>query len=112
MYQGTTPTLKLVVTEDITQCTVYITFRDVKYGTVYTWTNHDPEFLGMHLDNDERETEIRLRLTQAETLALSRGCIEIQVRFIDAEGIANATDIGRVENLEALYKQEIKYAEG
>ncbi len=107
MTQGTTPMLELTVDKDISECTVYVTLKDVQQGTVKTFKNTDEEFVEMVALDDV--TTIHIRLTQAETLGFSVGQIDVQVRFIDAEGIADATNVRRIVNLEALYTEEISF---
>ena len=42
---------------------------------------------------DDGTSVIAFRLSQTQTLSFREGKAEVQVRFIDAEGIAKATDI-------------------
>lgn len=107
MVQGTTPLIELTVNQDITECTVYVSFKDVTTSTVTTYSNDDDEFVSM--ESMYGDTTILIQLTQEETLALSVGQIDIQVRFIDSEGVAGITNIRRVTNLEALYTSVIDY---
>ena len=52
------------------------------------------------------------RLTQEETLSLSPGCAEAQIRYIDANGIAQATGKAPLQVMESLLKEVIVYDEG
>lgn len=88
MKRGTTPTLTLTVDADITEWTVYATFKT--NGQEYTFEN---DRLQMTAEDDV--TTILLTLTQEETLAMY-GSAEVQVRAIH-DGTAIATDIQRVD---------------
>lgn len=110
MTQGTTPLLELTVDQDISECAIFITLKDVQNDNIYTYTNTDTEFVDMTVLDDT--TTIHLRLTQEDTLAMSVGQIDVQVRFINSEGIADATNVRRIVNLEALYTEEISYSSG
>lgn len=107
MYQGTTPTLELQLNEDLTDCTVYISIRDTKSRKVYTWNSNSDGFISMTCY--EKLTIILFRLTQEQTLALNSAPLDIQVRFVDANGNAGITDVQRISNLEALYKEPIEH---
>lgn len=107
MVQGTTPLIELNINQDITDCTVYVSLKDVTTETVTTYKNGDDEFVSM--SEYGGVTTIMLRLTQAETLALSVGQIDIQVRFINSDGEAGITNVRRVSNLESLYTEVIEY---
>ena len=87
MRQGTTPTYTLTVAGyDLTDKTVYVTVRS--QGKRITKTNDD-----LSMAYGGGATSIVFTLTQEETLSLSPGQAKVQVRFIDAEGVAKATDI-------------------
>ena len=88
MKRGTTPTLTLTVDADISDWTVYASFKT--NGEVFTFEN---DRLQMTAEDDV--TTILLTLTQEETLAM-QGSAEVQVRAIK-NGTAIATDIQRVD---------------
>ena len=88
MKRGTTPTLTLTVDADISDWTVYASFK--ANGEVFTFEN---DRLQMTAEDDV--TTILLTLTQEETLAM-RGSAEVQVRAIK-NGTAIATDIQRID---------------
>ena len=55
---------------------------------------------------------IYLYLTQEDTLAFEKEKVEVQVRWITAEGIAGATDIAVTEVNPILKDGKIQYLEG
>lgn len=65
---------------------MYVTIKDTWY--MLTLTNDV-----LSIAYDDGASSIAFRLTQEETLSFKEGKAEVQVRFIDAEGIAKATDI-------------------
>lgn len=89
MRRGTTPALVLTVDADIVGWTVYVTIE--KGGREITLEN---DRLTMSYANSK--TTIELALTQEETLSLSPGTCEIQVRAIN-DGTAIATDIETID---------------
>ena len=90
MRQGTTPTYTLTVSGyDLTDKTVYVAVssrakRIIKSGDALSMAYGDGA------------TSIVFGLSQEETLALSLGPAEVQVRFIDSDGVAKATDIQQI----------------
>ena len=105
MRQGTTPTYALVVVgRDLTNKTVFVTLKS-RWAEV-TKTGDD-----LTITYGEGDSVIAFRLTQQETFKLPTGEIEVQVRFIDAEGIAEATEIKAITNLKVLKQGVIEYAD-
>lgn len=94
MRRGTTPTITLTVDTDLTDWTIYATFKNS--GTILTFENDrmDVEYVPANQDAPGK-TVITLTLTQEETLALGIGSAEVQVRAIH-DGTAIATDIQTV----------------
>lgn len=85
MYRGTTPTLTFTFTEAIsTMSEVWITFKQSN-KEVFTKVLDDCTISGAH--------DLVLVLTQEDTLALSSGYLEIQIRVRYADGTAGASDI-------------------
>lgn len=104
MRQGTTPTYTLTVAgHDLTAQTVYVTIQG-KFGRALTLTG---ERLTVTADTDG--STIAFRLTQKETFALHIGTAEVQVRFIDAQGVALATNIATVDVAPVLLPDVIEY---
>ena len=106
MRQGTTPTYTLTITGyDLTDKTVFVSVRS--RGKLITKTNDD-----ISIAYGEGATTIAFQLSQEETFALGLGTAEVQVRFIDAQGHAKATDIGTLEVLRVLQPGVIAYDGG
>ena len=90
MRQGTTPTYTLTINGyDLTDKTVFVTIKG--RGQPITLTG--PR---LSIGYDNGVSVIAFALTQPETLALPLGQAEVQVRFIDANGIAKATNIAPI----------------
>lgn len=104
MMQGTTPPYVLTVTgRDLTDKTVFVTLEGKDHNQV---TKTGDDLTIAYSDND---STIAFRLTQEETFALKPGEVKVHVRFIDADGIADGTDIVTVENHRALLQKIIRY---
>ena len=103
MYQGTTPIFILTVgddpTLDLSDKSVYVTIR-AQDGQLLTKSNDDLDITGRR---------IAVRLTQAETLDMKAGYVQIQVRWIDSEGNAMATKPTAVTVDGVLLKEVIEY---
>ena len=102
MRQGTTPAYTVTVCDrDLRDKTVYVTLRDQRGGTV-TKTGSD-----LSIFREGADSVILFRLSQQETFGLSLGKIRMQVRYVDAFGVAEATDIAEIKNLEVLLREII-----
>ena len=106
MYQGTTPALLLrVIGKDLTDATVFVS---IKTGTrVTTKTRED-----LTVTLDDEDTEVLCQLKQEETLAMSDGEAEVQIRYVTDEGNAYATNKARFTVKDVLYKKVIEPADG
>lgn len=91
MRRGTTPTLVLTVDAEIADWTCYVAMR-AGCNTILL----EGERLDVEASQDEGSTDIALTLTQDETLSMTCGPCEIQVRAV-RDGSAVATDIARVD---------------
>ena len=103
MIRGTTPDFLLEIEDyDVSGMTVYVTisqgFRRV------TKTNED-----LIIDITEDGSEIGLSLTQADTLGLQVGAADVQVRMIDRDGHADATETAQVNISRVLLEGVIRY---
>ena len=87
----------------MTDMTVYVTIRGV-YGQQVTKTGD-----ALSIVADETGSTIVFRLTQQETLTLTEGDANVQVRFIDANGVAMATDIVPIQVKRILLPGVIEY---
>ena len=63
----------------------------------------------MTYDSETNTTSIVFSLTQQETLAFKSGNVEVQIRFIDADGVAQATEIKLLPVLPVLFEEVIEY---
>ena len=105
MYQGTTPAIIYTVAGyDLSAMTAYVSF---KYGSnILTKTGDD---ITMEYDSVSETTTIICALTQQETLAMSKGAADTQIRFIDSSGQAYATDKAKINVKDVIDKQIITY---
>lgn len=107
MRRGTTPEYMLTVSGyDLTACAVYVTLS--QYITTNTLTG---ERLDIEYDPTVDASSIVFGLTQAETLQYKSGCAEVQVRFIDSSGVAQATEIKTIPVLPVLFEEVIAYGD-
>lgn len=91
MIRGTTPHYTLTIKGyDLTQMSVYVTIRRCDYPVV-TLTNDR-----LTISYDDDTTSIEFSLSQDETLLFEPGNCKIQVRFINSDGDAQATEIGDI----------------
>lgn len=103
MIRGTTPDYILrVKNQDLTNKTVFVTVAQNR--TKVTMTGNE---LAIAIDNND--SVIAVRLTQPQTLSLKEGDAEIQVRFIDDQGKAQATNIATVTVSPVLLEKVIQY---
>ena len=101
MIRGTTPDYVLTVNADLTDKAVYVTISQA--GVKVTLTNEDMTIVG-----GETST-IAIRLTQRQTLGLRAGAASVQVRFVDSEGYAQATEIKTLTVSPVLLERVIAY---
>lgn len=91
MRRGTTPTLTLTVDADIVGWTCYVAMRAGCHTILL-----EGERLDVTQSAEEGSTDIALTLTQEETLSMTCGPCEVQVRAAN-NGSAVATDIARID---------------
>ena len=90
--RGTTPPLEFEIEQtDLTGWTVYLTFKTG--SAIVTKTDED---LDIEYDPETASTIITCQLTQADTLALSTGTCEAQLRAVK-DGEAIATEVVTVQ---------------
>lgn len=105
MRRGTTPDFLLTVPgRDLTDKTVLVTIIG---GGILKLTG-----TRLSVTYDESDSHILFRLTQEETFKLQEGEAYIQVRFIDSEGLADATDSGTITVKKVLIDEVITYEGG
>lgn len=106
MIRGTTPDFLLEIEGyDVTGMTVFVTLSQ-GYHKV-TKTNED-----LLINVTEDGSEIGLSLSQADTLGLRVGTADVQVRMIDRDGHADATETAQVNISRVLLEGVIRYADG
>lgn len=107
MRRGTTPTFTLFVPGyDLTDMTVYVTIMQVSSSasTMLTLTGNE-----ISITADEEGSMIAFQLPQTQTLKFTKGKADVQVRFIDANGNAGATDTGTINIQPILLDGVITY---
>lgn len=102
MRRGTTPTLTCKIEgADLTDCHSYVTIRQGGYELDI----ENPEVV-----STETGCTVTIKLTQEQTLKMKAGIVEVQFRWIAADGTALATDIQTVEVHKILKQGVIEYA--
>lgn len=104
MIRGTTPDYILRIGGvDLSDKTIFVT---IAQGTKKITLTGDE--LGVSVEGGT--SVIAVRLTQAQTLGLREGTAQVQVRFIDSEGTARATNIAPLTVSAVLLERVIEYA--
>lgn len=105
MYQGTTPAVTYsIMGMDVSAMTPFVSFKN---GTeVLTKTG---DSVVMEYDGGADITTVICYLTQQETLAMQPGSTKTQIRFIDSDGQAYATDKATLRVEDVIYKTIIQY---
>ena len=96
MIRGTTPTQIFNVPIDLREAKVYVTYSQ-KGQVILEKTNEDLEIT---------EFDIRVILTQEDTLKFSTDVVFIQIRYVTSEGYAAASDIITVP-VDGILKQGV-----
>ncbi len=103
MIRGTTPDYILTIEGwDLTDKTVFVTIR--QNGTQLTKTGVE-----LSIATDDNGSTIAFMLSQKDTLSLQEGNAEVQVRFIDSDGVALATEIAPIQVKRVLYERVIAH---
>lgn len=102
MIRGTTPDYILTVDADLSDKTVYVTISQGR--TRLTLTGDD-----LSIATDAEGSTIAIRLTQEQTLGLAVGRAEVQVKYIGADGVTQATDIQPLLVGRALLERVVEY---
>ena len=101
--RGTTPDYILEIEDvDLSGQTVYVTIAQGNRKITKTGDTLD-------IVVAEGGSTISFRLSQEETLGLNEGDASVQVKFIDATGTAEGTDIGTIKINKALLEKVIDY---
>ena len=112
MHRGTTPYLRFYIDGyDLTGCTVFLTIEQ-STGAEMTWKTGDDRFeVALDEDNPGR-TIITAHLTQERTFALrAKLPTRAQVRWIDRDGEAMATEKASIDVRDVLYQEIIAFEE-
>lgn len=99
MKQGTTPYITLHTNEDLSGYEyVLFTIED----RVGTQVNIDNSSDAMQVNTDS----VVVRLSQAETLSMSKGAVKMQIRARDTQGYATASNI-MYSNMEEILRDGV-----
>ena len=103
MIRGTTPDYILTIDGyDLTDKTVYVTISQGHKKLTKTGNE-------LSVSADAEGSTITFRLSQRDTLGLSVGAAEVQVRFIDSSGMAFATETATITVSKVLLERVISY---
>lgn len=112
MRQGTTPIITLDVAQNFDDCNVYVTIdQDGNQITKASRTSDDIE-ITKHYNADGQfdYSKVAVYLTQEETLGFDFSVkARVQIRWIDADSRAYATDIKSIKINESLLAEVIDY---
>ena len=105
MYQGTTPALTFEIEGfNAVGMTPYVSFK--RGSDVLTKTGSDVTVV---YDSDNDKSVIVCQLSQEETLSMKQGSAVVQMRFIDSNNLAYATDKADLDVDSVIYKEIIRY---
>ena len=103
MYQGTTPAIVYTISGvDLSAMKAFVSFKEG--NTLLTKSGDE-----VSMSYSDETTTIVCLLSQEETLAFARGTVETQIRFIDSNGMAYATNKAKVRVDDIIYKAVISY---
>ena len=106
MYQGTTPSITFEIKNyDLSDATVYVSFK--QGNDVLTKSGDD-----VIVTYEDEISTVICSLTQEETLAMKRGAVTTQIRFIYENGQAFATTEKTLEVSRVIYPEVISYGGG
>lgn len=103
MYRGTTPTICLTVMTslDLSKIkTVWVTFQNLVYERTYT---------GEEVKINPETKKVYVEMSQEETLSLSSGKLDVQIRFLMDDGRAYATEVATTTVEDVLRDGVIDY---
>ena len=106
MYQGTTPSFELLIPgHDLTDAAVFVTLES---GTKQLTLTGDR--LEIDYDSTEQKTTVGFGFSQEETFKLPTGTMKVQVRWVDENDEAWATEEGQLNVNSVLLKKVISRA--
>ena len=112
MRRGTTPDYILTIPgQDLRGCAVYVTISQAGQRATLTGDRLKVEADDLDEAGEPGGTAISFRLTQRETLDFRAGQASVQVRWIDEENSAQATEIGAITIMPVLLEEVIGYGE-
>ena len=104
--QGTTQYLPLLIKDhNASEASITVTFKD-ELGHIIVKRNPD-----MRICYEAPDTVLVVRLSQQDTLALTKGKTEIDARWVLQNGDTYGTQIAEIEISEALLKAVIEYVQ-
>lgn len=108
--RGTTPTLTITAENiDLIGKTVYVTIDQAGHGQLTKlFPNNDGT---VSLEQYNSDTLIHVFLSQHDTMAFRPGKAQIQIRWIEEDGTAHASDIVTITLTKTLLEGVIKYVE-
>lgn len=108
--RGTTPTLTITAEGiDLIGKTVYVTIDQAGHGQLTKlFPNNDGS---IWLESEGSNTLIHVYLSQHDTMAFKPGKAQIQIRWIEEDGTAHASDICTIMLTKTLLEGVIKYVE-
>lgn len=107
MVRGTTPDFILTIDGlDLTGQTVFVT---IKQRPVEITKTNDDLTITVVTSGTKPNSEIEVLLSQEETLSLREGDAEVQVRWIGADGYADATETATFDVYKVLLERVIEY---
>ena len=107
MYQGTTPAIIYTIKGvDLSAMVPYVSFQSAN-GNVLTKTSADG--VTVEFDEEDEITMVICCLTQRETLDMMKGNVKTQIRFIDSNNEAFATEKKTVRVDDVIYKEIIAF---
>lgn len=105
MRRGTTPSYLLrIVGDDISEFKIVVTIE--QEGKLFNLTG---DRLDVSFDDETGDTLILFTLTQEETLNFKTGSASVQVRAINTDGYAVASNDGVISIRKILYEELIRY---
>ena len=110
--RGTTPTLTITAEGiDFTDKTIYITIAQANNGKLTKLTKTYPNADGsVWIEASETASDINVILSQHDTLSFQPGRAEVQIRWIEEDGTAHASDIKAITLTKILLEGVIRYA--
>ena len=106
--RGTTPTLTITAEQiDLTGKTIYVTIDQAGHGQLTKlFPNSDGS---VWVETSENDSLIHMILSQHDTMAFKPGKAQVQIRWIEEDGTAHASNIVTITLTKTLLEGVIKY---